>query len=53
MPLNAGLRILEDDIDARITLAALLLEENREDEAISLLSPPNNLGDLDMAMHVQ
>ncbi|KAK4793502.1 hypothetical protein SAY86_023937 [Trapa natans] len=42
-----GLHILEDDIDARTTLASLLQEENREDEAISLLSPPNNLGDED------
>ncbi|KAK8946653.1 hypothetical protein KSP39_PZI007023 [Platanthera zijinensis] len=32
---------LEDDIDARITLSSLLIEEGREDEAISLLSPTN------------
>ncbi|KAH1219963.1 General transcription factor 3C polypeptide 3 [Glycine max] len=31
-----------DDVDARITLASLLLEEAKEDEAISLLSPPKD-----------
>ncbi|KAM7471098.1 hypothetical protein LguiA_009281 [Lonicera macranthoides] len=34
---------LEDSIDARLTLASLLLEEDKTDEAISVLSPPNNL----------
>ncbi|KAH9622913.1 hypothetical protein KSS87_016470 [Heliosperma pusillum] len=34
----------EDDIDIRLTLASLLFEENREDEAIKLLSPPLNSG---------
>lgn len=29
----------EDDIDSRITLSTLLMEEGKEDEAISLLSP--------------
>ncbi|OWM77222.1 general transcription factor 3C polypeptide 3 isoform X2 [Punica granatum] len=42
-----GLHILEDNIGARIALASLLVEEKREDEAISLLSPPNNIGDED------
>lgn len=31
---------LEDNVDARISLASLLLEERKEQEAISLLSPP-------------
>ncbi|GFQ00253.1 general transcription factor 3c polypeptide 3 [Phtheirospermum japonicum] len=31
---------LGDSVDARLTLAFLLLEENRDDEAISMLSPP-------------
>ncbi|KAG2398024.1 uncharacterized protein HKW66_Vig0137400 [Vigna angularis] len=38
----SALEILQDDVDARITLASLLLEEGKEDEAISLLSPPND-----------
>jgi len=40
----SALEILQDDVDARITLASLLLEEGKEDEAISLLSPPNDSG---------
>ena len=36
--------MLQDNIDARLTLATLLLEEAKEDEAILLLSPPKNLG---------
>ncbi|KAK6138963.1 hypothetical protein DH2020_027295 [Rehmannia glutinosa] len=31
---------LGDSVDARLTLSSLLLEENRDDEAISVLSPP-------------
>ncbi|KAL2936010.1 General transcription factor 3C polypeptide 3 [Bienertia sinuspersici] len=38
--LISALRACEDDIDARLALASLLLEENREDEAVELLSPP-------------
>eukprot|EP00268_Persea_americana_P022843 TRINITY_DN22629_c0_g1_i7.p1 TRINITY_DN22629_c0_g1~~TRINITY_DN22629_c0_g1_i7.p1 ORF type:complete len:844 (+),score=156.18 TRINITY_DN22629_c0_g1_i7:468-2999(+) len=34
---------LEDNIDVRLTLASLLLEEGKEGEAIALLSPPKNL----------
>ncbi|KAL6992782.1 hypothetical protein U1Q18_010897, partial [Sarracenia purpurea var. burkii] len=34
--------MLVDNVDARLTLASLLLEEDREDEAISVLSPPKN-----------
>ncbi|KAJ0961110.1 hypothetical protein J5N97_000925 [Dioscorea zingiberensis] len=34
---------LEDNIDARLTLCFLLLEEGKEDEAINLLSPPKSL----------
>lgn len=37
---------LEDNIDVRLTLASLLLEEGKEEEAIALLSPPKNLGNL-------
>lgn len=36
------LEILQDEVDARIALASLLLEEGKEDEAISLLCPPND-----------
>lgn len=36
------LQHLEDNINARLTLASLLLEEAREEEAISLLSPPKD-----------
>lgn len=35
---------LSDTIDARITLASLLLEDGKRDEAISVLSPPENPG---------
>ncbi|KAJ7961663.1 General transcription factor 3C polypeptide 3 [Quillaja saponaria] len=38
-----ALETLNDDVDARITLASLLLEESKEDEAIALLSPPKDL----------
>jgi general transcription factor 3C polypeptide 3 (transcription factor C subunit 4) len=34
---------LEDSIDARLTLATLLLEDDKSDGAISVLSPPNSL----------
>lgn len=37
-----ALQTSEDDIDARLALASLLLEESREDEAVELLSPPPN-----------
>ncbi|KAH1224348.1 General transcription factor 3C polypeptide 3 [Glycine max] len=37
-----ALETLQDDVDARITLASLLLEEGKEDEAIFLLSPPKD-----------
>ncbi|CAO2824772.1 unnamed protein product [Amaranthus hypochondriacus] len=37
-----ALQAHEDDIDTRLALASLLLEENREDEALELLSPPSN-----------
>ncbi|CAJ1933813.1 unnamed protein product [Sphenostylis stenocarpa] len=40
--LSKALEILQDDVDARITLSSLLLEEGKEDEAISLLSPPKD-----------
>ncbi|KAH7658015.1 RNA polymerase III transcription factor TFIIIC protein, partial [Dioscorea alata] len=34
---------LENNIDARLTLCSLLLEEGKEDEAIGVLSPPKDL----------
>ncbi|XP_062019613.1 uncharacterized protein LOC133736186 [Rosa rugosa] len=37
-----ALKTLEEHIEARLTLASVLLEESRDDEAISLLSPPRN-----------
>ncbi|KAK2381418.1 general transcription factor 3C polypeptide [Trifolium repens] len=37
-----ALETLEDDVEARISLASLLVEEGKENEAISLLSPPKN-----------
>lgn len=37
-----ALNSLEGHIDARVTLASLLIEEGKEDEAITLLSPPEN-----------
>lgn len=36
--------MLEDNIDARLSLASLLLEDGKQDEAITLLSPPKLLG---------
>ncbi|KAI4356966.1 hypothetical protein L6164_000943 [Bauhinia variegata] len=40
---HKALETLPDDVDARITLACLLLEEDQVDEVISLLSPPKDL----------
>ncbi|CAH8381300.1 unnamed protein product [Eruca vesicaria subsp. sativa] len=37
-----ALNELSDPIDTRITLASLLLEDGKRDEAISVLSPPEN-----------
>ncbi|KAK4375326.1 hypothetical protein RND71_006003 [Anisodus tanguticus] len=31
---------LEDSVDARLTLSSILLEEGKDDEAVSVLSPP-------------
>ncbi|GAB4839589.1 hypothetical protein Ancab_029112 [Ancistrocladus abbreviatus] len=39
-----ALQAHEDDVDARLSLASLLLEEDRVDEAIYLLSPPASTG---------
>ncbi|KAG2713980.1 hypothetical protein I3760_03G004500 [Carya illinoinensis] len=39
--LYKALQMLEDNVNARLTLASLLLEESKEDEAISLLTPKN------------
>ncbi|XP_059449020.1 uncharacterized protein LOC132180277 isoform X2 [Corylus avellana] len=45
--LYKALQMLEDNVDARLTLAFLLLEEAKEDEAISLLTPPKDLDSID------
>lgn len=37
---------MEENIDVRLTLASLLLEDGKEEETIALLSPPKNLGNL-------
>ncbi|MCL7043412.1 hypothetical protein MKW94_027674 [Papaver nudicaule] len=40
---SLGTKAMEGDVDARLTLASLLLEEeNKEDEVIKLLSPPED-----------
>lgn len=41
---NSALQTLGDNIDARLTLASLLLEDAKAEEAISLLTPPMSLG---------
>ncbi|XP_030473262.2 uncharacterized protein LOC115690903 isoform X2 [Syzygium oleosum] len=48
-----GLHLLEDNVGARLTLASLLLEDDKVDETISLLSPPENPGpgDVDSDNH--
>lgn len=35
---------LENSVDARLTLSSLLLEENKDEDAISILSPPKEIG---------
>lgn len=40
--LRKALERLENNIDARLNLASLLIEDSKEDEAISLLSPPQS-----------
>ncbi|KAF5728289.1 Tetratricopeptide repeat-containing protein putative isoform 1 [Tripterygium wilfordii] len=42
-----ALHTLEDNVDARLHLASLLLEDTKEEEAIVLLSPPENLDSVD------
>ncbi|KAJ8449150.1 hypothetical protein Cgig2_004205 [Carnegiea gigantea] len=37
-----ALQAHENDVDTRLTLTSLLMEENRDDEALALLSPPPN-----------
>lgn len=34
---------MEDDVDARVTLSSLLIEEGKTDEAIILLSPSGKI----------
>lgn len=41
---GSALQRLENNVDARLNLASLLIEDSKEDEAISLLSPPKNFG---------
>ncbi|KAF6148371.1 hypothetical protein GIB67_025590 [Kingdonia uniflora] len=40
--LYTAVRVMPDNIDARLTLASVLLEEKKENEAIALLSPPED-----------
>ncbi|XP_047955109.1 general transcription factor 3C polypeptide 3-like isoform X1 [Salvia hispanica] len=42
-----AIRKLHDSVDARMTLSSMLLEEGRDDEAISVLSPPVESADPD------
>ncbi|KAK2648210.1 hypothetical protein Ddye_015699 [Dipteronia dyeriana] len=46
---NKALHTFENNIDARLTLASLLLEDAREDEATALLSPPKSLNSVDQS----
>lgn len=46
--LYKALQMLEDNIDARLTLASLLLEEAKEEDAISLLAPPKNFDSIEL-----
>nr|XP_027191572.1 general transcription factor 3C polypeptide 3-like [Cicer arietinum] len=39
---SKALETLQDDVEARITLASLLVEEGKDNDAISLLSPPKD-----------
>jgi len=40
----SALNELSDTVDVRITLASLLLEDGKRDEAVLVLSPPENPG---------
>ena len=44
----SALHSLEDSVDCRLALASLVLEDGKEDEAISLLAPPENLGTISL-----
>jgi general transcription factor 3C polypeptide 3 (transcription factor C subunit 4) len=44
---------MEDNIDVRITLSSLFVDVDKSDEAIVLLSPPNNSGILSLACSMQ
>lgn len=39
---------MDDNVGARLTLATLLQEDGREDDAMSILSPPEDAGDRDL-----
>ncbi|XP_044463688.1 general transcription factor 3C polypeptide 3 isoform X2 [Mangifera indica] len=44
---HKAVHMLEDNIDARLSLASLLLEDGKQDQAITLLSPPKLLDSVD------
>ncbi|KAG6401129.1 hypothetical protein SASPL_137974 [Salvia splendens] len=46
------IRKLDDSVDARMTLLSMLLEEGRDDEAISVLSPPVESGLIEVFVDV-
>ncbi|OAY46652.1 hypothetical protein MANES_06G016500v8 [Manihot esculenta] len=48
-----ALHALEDSVDCRLALASLVLEDGKEDEAISLLSPPENLDSVNLSSDKQ
>ncbi|CAK7340075.1 unnamed protein product [Dovyalis caffra] len=50
---GSTLSMLEDSINARLALASLILEDAKEDEAISLLSPPKDLDFINSNSNVQ
>lgn len=50
---NKALSTMDDSIDARVTLASLLLEKGKDEEAITLLSPPEHLELTNNSYHAQ
>eukprot|EP00257_Ricinus_communis_P016581 XP_015574791.1 general transcription factor 3C polypeptide 3 [Ricinus communis] len=44
-----ALHALEDSVDCRLALASLILEDGKEDEAISLLAPPEGLDSINLS----
>lgn len=45
--LHVALNGMVDNVDVRLTLASLLVESNRTEEAIQLLLPPQQLGNFE------